>query len=376
MVDIITVIPIWITAGRNLPLLSATSTFADFTLFAMFGLSSTRILRSLRLRRKLSTINDSVERYLKETILGLFVFLLFFAAIMQFFEDYSNPHPFHDWIYFVVVTLASVGYGDITPHSTLGRVFDMMMISSAIVMIPTISNELITKMNIESVYVRGRYVCRGVARHHHVVICGDLQSTSTALFLRGIFHKDQSMDDLHVVFLLSEPPSVEMMLLLSHSPFSASLTYLQGSASSATDLDRARVDMADAVFIMTNKFSSDPDAADNRSLFFRIAILNYLRERSTPSRRNFQICLQLLRPESKARLTHEITMSGYNIEEVILCLGDLKMGILAKALSFPGANTLLVNLITPYAPPTDRRTELAEDEEPWKRYKKDFFVFL
>lgn len=39
-------------------------------------------------------------------------------------------------IYFVVVTLATVGYGDITPKSEFGRIIVILLIIVVIVLIP------------------------------------------------------------------------------------------------------------------------------------------------------------------------------------------------------------------------------------------------
>jgi len=47
--------------------------------------------------------------------------ILFFAAVLQFLESGSNPHSFHTWMYVIWITISTVGYGDITPKSTLGE---------------------------------------------------------------------------------------------------------------------------------------------------------------------------------------------------------------------------------------------------------------
>lgn len=49
-------------------------------------------------------------------------------------------------IYFIVVTLATVGYGDITMKSTEGRVCVIILIVISLVLIPKQTNELIILM--------------------------------------------------------------------------------------------------------------------------------------------------------------------------------------------------------------------------------------
>ena len=47
--------------------------------------------------------------------------ILFFAAVLQFLESERQPHEYHTWMYVVWITTATVGYGDITPKTTLGK---------------------------------------------------------------------------------------------------------------------------------------------------------------------------------------------------------------------------------------------------------------
>lgn len=55
-------------------------------------------------------------------------------------------------MYYMLVTIATVGYGDITPESVLGRFAAMFMIILAIIIVPQMTNELMEKLS------RQRYV--------------------------------------------------------------------------------------------------------------------------------------------------------------------------------------------------------------------------
>ena len=89
--------------------------------------------------------------------------------------------------------------GDISPKSTLGRFMAMFFICFAIIFVPKQTNELIEKMNRSSVWARDNYKPRGNTKH--VLICGDLKSTSLFEFFAELFHEDHENMNLHAVIL-------------------------------------------------------------------------------------------------------------------------------------------------------------------------------
>lgn len=137
--------------------------------------------------------------YLVSSFLQNFLSHLVDAAVMQYLESHVQDLPFHTWMYYTVVTICTVGYGDISPTSTLGRFTCMFIILFAIVYLPQQTNELIEKMNIFSVYSRRNYVPIGQAKH--VVICGDLRTTFLLEFFCELFHEDHENMNLNAVVL-------------------------------------------------------------------------------------------------------------------------------------------------------------------------------
>lgn len=57
----------------------------------------------------------------------------------------------------MLVTIATVGYGDITPDSELGRFSAMLMIVIAIILVPQMTNALLEKLA-RQVYTYGVYL--------------------------------------------------------------------------------------------------------------------------------------------------------------------------------------------------------------------------
>jgi hypothetical protein len=78
MVDLLTVIPIWVFYfDSEIPSYLSINTFKRFLLYAMHALNTTRILRALRVRKKLLLIEDVVDRCLADMALIITIMILF-----------------------------------------------------------------------------------------------------------------------------------------------------------------------------------------------------------------------------------------------------------------------------------------------------------
>jgi len=355
MVDILTVVPIWVTDNQSPPIVFEVNNFDSGLMYLLFLLSTTRVLRALRINRKLINVKDAVNRCIGEITLAILVMILFFAAVMQFLESNYQPYSFHVWMYYILVTIATVGYGDIAPQSTLGRIAAMALIGFAIITIPRMTNELVEKMGLQSVYARASYTPKG-RFSKHIVICGDISSTAVVDFFEELFHDDHENSHLNAVLLLPEPPTVEMILLMRQTKYICAISYLEGSALLDVDLKRAKVELADAVFIMTNKFGLAPDEEDAKAILHNLSIQRYMNSHRKmnggSSDTELLYCMQLVRPEN-LRLMSKDDVVELDAAHVVICLNEIKMGVLAKSLIYPGANTFIMNLITTFADEDD-----------------------
>ena len=131
------------------------------------------------------------------------------AALLEYCEYPVQPLAYHQWLYCIWITTATVGYGDISALTVVGRFAVMLMIGVSIVIIPKMTNELLETMSQSSVYVRAVYTPR--PEHKHILVCGDLKSTSIMEFFSELFHEDHENANLYVVVL---SPSKLLKLLL------------------------------------------------------------------------------------------------------------------------------------------------------------------
>ena len=100
-----------------------------------------KVLRILRYSKSFRIILNVIKKEQESLLAVCYLALgyIFLSALIMFSVEPASFDTFFDAIYWSVVTLTTVGYGDIYPVSDLGRVFSMIssFIGIAIVALPT-----------------------------------------------------------------------------------------------------------------------------------------------------------------------------------------------------------------------------------------------
>jgi len=361
MVDLMTVVPIWVLYGHKDECMyySQVKTFRDVLIYIVCGMSTTRVLRALRIRRRLILIEDEVQRCMSEIGLKIICMILFDAALQQYLESEIQQYMFHTWMYQIWITVATVGYGDIAPKTDLGRYWDICLIAFSLFSMSTWTNELVDKMALMSVYARASYTPKSKAATH-VIICGELASVSLRAFFEELFHEDHDAEHLYAVILQPDSPPFEILMLLKDPKYALQVTYLEGSVLIEKDLVRCKAEDAAGFFIMTNKFSSKPDEEDAKTILQQFSIKRYMVQNDPSLQPLF--CMQLIRPENRRHLVGGGAKKGdVSSTDLVICLNEIKMGVIAKAVMFPGINTLIMNLLTSFA---DDDEDAEDNDDP------------
>ncbi len=132
IIDLLSIIPILANFGN----------LAFFRIFRILRLF--RMLRVLRFQRIFKQ-KDTMFGQLSDTkliiiriVLTVFTIIFVSSGMIWFIESKINPGygTLWDAMYFSIVTLATVGYGDVTPLSPWGKVVTVAMILSGIAVIP------------------------------------------------------------------------------------------------------------------------------------------------------------------------------------------------------------------------------------------------
>ncbi|XP_063730940.1 calcium-activated potassium channel subunit alpha-1a isoform X2 [Eleginops maclovinus] len=264
-------------------------------------------------------------------------------------ENFQNSQSLSYWecVYLLMVTMSTVGYGDVYAKTTLGRLFMVFFILGGLAMfaryVPEIAALILNRKKYGGSYnsTRGR---------KHIVVCGHITLESVSNFLKDFLHKDRDDVNVEIVFLHNISPNLELEALFKRH--FTQVEFYQGSVLNPHDLARVKIESADACLILANKYCADPDAEDASNIMRVISIKNY--------HPKIRIITQMLQYHNKA---HLLNIPSWNWREGddAICLAELKAGFIAQSCLAQGLSTMLANLFS-------MRSFIEIEEDTWQKY--------
>ncbi|XP_025007207.1 calcium-activated potassium channel subunit alpha-1 isoform X39 [Coturnix japonica] len=264
-------------------------------------------------------------------------------------ENFQNNQQLTYWecVYLLMVTMSTVGYGDVYAKTTLGRLFMVFFILGGLAMFASYVPEIIELIGNRKKY-GGSY--SAVSGRKHIVVCGHITLESVSNFLKDFLHKDRDDVNVEIVFLHNISPNLELEALFKRH--FTQVEFYQGSVLNPHDLARVKIESADACLILANKYCADPDAEDASNIMRVISIKNY--------HPKIRIITQMLQYHNKA---HLLNIPSWNWKEGddAICLAELKLGFIAQSCLAPGLSTMLANLFS-------MRSFIKIEEDTWQKY--------
>ncbi|XP_053306469.1 calcium-activated potassium channel subunit alpha-1 isoform X13 [Spea bombifrons] len=264
-------------------------------------------------------------------------------------DDFRNSQALTYWecVYLLMVTMSTVGYGDVYAKTTLGRLFMVFFILGGLAMFASYVPEIIELIGNRKKY-GGSY--SAVSGRKHIVVCGHITLESVSNFLKDFLHKDRDDVNVEIVFLHNISPNLELEALFKRH--FTQVEFYQGSVLNPHDLARVKIESADACLILANKYCADPDAEDASNIMRVISIKNY--------HPKIRIITQMLQYHNKA---HLLNIPSWNWKEGddAICLAELKLGFIAQSCLAQGLSTMLANLFS-------MRSFIKIEEDTWQKY--------
>jgi len=259
--------------------------------------------------------------------LFIIIALILFAAASIFFADryYETKGlgGLFDAVYWAVVTLGTVGYGDIVPHSVMGRIFAIIVILSGPFILALITAS-IASIFIERKIKEGKGL-EQVNDQGHIVICGWNEHGEKVI--DGLLQQGRSVSQK--IVLISELDRDEVQSIQYRYK---GLRFVRGNFVKEDVLSRANLQSAASAVILADVSGGHTlENADERTIFGSMAI------KSMTSK--IRLCAELIHEENREHLKRT------GVDEIVV-RGETAGFLLSTSAISPGvtdAVRLLVN---------------------------------
>ncbi|XP_077326394.1 potassium channel subfamily T member 2-like isoform X2 [Lithobates pipiens] len=308
-------------------------------------------------------IND-LHRAIQRTHSAMFnqVFILICTLIclmftcicgIQHLERAGNNLTLFDSLYFCIVTFSTVGFGDVTPKIWPSQLLVVIMICVALIVLP-IQFEQLVFLWMERQKSGGNYSRYRAQTEKHVVLCVSSLKIDLLMDFLNEFYAHPRLQDHYVVLLCPTEMDLPVRRVLQIPLWSQRVIYLQGSALKDQDLMRAKIDDAEACFILSNRFETDRIAADHQTILRAWAVKDF-----AP---NCPLFVQILKPENKFHI---------KFADHVVCEEEFKYAMLALNCVCPATSTLITLLIHTSRGQTAAMDPFRQRPSPWQALSRD-----
>src|SRR3989338_1498603 len=207
----------------------------------------------LRYRKPFSYISPILLSIAK--VVYLF-FCFYFSVTCGYWmiEKGASVTRFKECFYFVVVTVSTSGYGDITPKTELGRAFVTTFLFLLIFGLPYQVGVLISLASQKHSATTGTPLATRTfpwCTSHHAVICGYVTVESLASIFRNFFHVHHSIKRPRLVIVPNSTPDPTLISMITTSDFYRNrVTYIEGSILAPQVLHQATLRTAFGVLVL------------------------------------------------------------------------------------------------------------------------------
>ena len=252
-------------------------------------------------------------------------------------KNFSNSQntTYLEYAYFIIVTLSTVGYGDLTAATDIGRAFMTCFIIGGIAFFVNALPNLLDM--VRDYYQRTQWKHFDTTRiQRHVLVCGSLSATTVAEFLSEFLHKDRGDHKTHVLLMHTDRPDTKLRTVLRQ--YYSRVQYMMGSVLNINDLSKAKMDDCWEVFILASKGCKSPEREDQENLLCLVSIKSIATK--------IPVTIQVLLSSSKEKVTY----IPHTEMVTVICFSEFKLGLLAQSCICPRMSTLVSNLLYAIGP--------------------------
>ncbi len=208
---------------------------------------SKRKFAMLKKIRKIAS-NLLYDQFVQYTLILFFIFIAIMILIFTA-EKGSNEKitSFFDVIWFSLVTMTTVGYGDITPVTSAGRIAGIVLLLFGVISFAAISGKVASVLfDRQLKRDRGRIKLKKISKHF--IICG--WKYGFERILEGILNSNPNLT-LDKIVLINTAPAEHIENLRSHAQYK-DINYISGDYTQEATLLMANIKSAERVLLLAD----------------------------------------------------------------------------------------------------------------------------
>lgn len=282
----------------------------------------------MKVNKQIRKLFRSLKRRNAFTILGITTGIIVFGGIGLYILDVhfraQGASGIVDTFWWALVTITTVGYGDVVPHSVLGRIVGLILMLSGVVLV-SLFTATIASIFIERKIKEGESLDLSKEKQQ-IVICGWNQNGEKTI--EGILLHDTN--SRYPIVLVNELDKDDVDSL-QYKYKQRDIHFVRGNFVKEDVLARANIFKAKGAIILAD-ISNDHslEKADERTIFGAMAIKSMAPK--------VRICAELVHEENK-----EILLRAH-VDEIVI-RGESHGSLLASASIAPGFLSMIKALI-------------------------------
>ncbi|MGM0556646.1 MAG: ion transporter [Myxococcota bacterium] len=305
-------------------------------------LRSLRILRLLRLFRSVRVFRyakpiQTLYNAFKANSLLLGVSISFvigsitLAAVMLFFAEYGDPNSqidnFGDTLWWAIVTISTVGFGDITPVTPGGKVIGAALMFAGMFVIALFAGVISSTLVGHLLPLQQEQV-RMSQTSDHVVIAGWNDNVPMLI------------DQMREEFGARMPKTIVMANRTRPSSLDSEHTFVQGDSTKEREYDKVRLKYARTVLAVSDDSPgpTKPQARDASTVLTVFTMRSIEKKFEHERSQKLHICAEILDPEN---MQHAFVAGADEVVPSSL----LGYSVMAHTTSNPGVSSPLSNLV-------------------------------
>lgn len=267
------------------------------------ALRALRIFRILRLIRVVQSFSifqynnpfySLVDAYVKNRLLYAFGFFIILAStslgsISIYMAEHKvndNIQTLSDGFWWALVTLTTVGYGDISPITSIGRLVGGVLMIAGMFTLALFAG-IVGQTLLSSVLSLREEQFRMSNTMKHLIICG---YSSGARLLLDTLREEFDFNEIQPIIFapFERPPNIPV-----------DFEWILGDPTKEYELDKVRMVYADACLIVADQHT-EPQNADARTILTIFTIRSYLRKHPLAAKRQqpLTISVEILEDEN------------------------------------------------------------------------------